>query len=167
MRNILYVSESLKLRKRRNMKHRDAEAILSSVIQLLDLQKASKVEEAETIDGVKVYLIDGEIVFFNHENSIYPILRSKNIEKLADVVVDMGAIPFICKGADIMAPGIKEMPKNFEEGDIVVIRDINHRKSLAIGKALKSSKQIEESKKGKVILNLHYVGDRIWQSTTP
>ena len=50
----------------------------------------------------------------------------------------MGAIPYICKGADVMAPGIKEIPLNFNEGDIVVVRDIKHRKALAIGKALKS-----------------------------
>jgi PUA-domain protein len=147
------------------MNHRDADEILSLTSSLLNSNKVGKVEEAETGDGVSLYLIDGEIHFFRHEGIIYPTLRSIIVENLPAVIVDMGAIPYICKGADIMAPGIKEMHPNFNEGDLVVIRDIKHRKALAIGKALKSSIQIETSKKGKVIQNLHYVGDKIWQST--
>ena len=60
-----------------------------------------------------------------------------------------------------MAPGITEIG-SFDEGDLVVIRDINHGKALAIGIANKSSADIEASKKGKVIKNLHYVGDKLW-----
>ena len=147
------------------MNHRDANEILGLTSSLLGSIKVGKVEEAETGDGVSLYLIDGEIFFFRHEGIIYPTLRSKIVENLPTVIVDMGAIPYICKGADVMAPGIKEMPLNFNEGDIVVVRDIKHRKALAIGKALKNTLQIESSKTGKVILNLHYVGDKIWQST--
>ena len=159
------MSEPLKLRKRRIMNHRDADEILGLTSSLLGSIKVGKVEEAETGDGISIYLIDGEIYFFRHEGIIYPSLRSIIVENLPTVIVDMGAIPYICKGADVMAPGIKEMPLNFNEGDIVVVRDIKHRKALAIGKALKSTLQIESSKTGKVILNLHYVGDKIWQST--
>ena len=147
------------------MNHRDANEILGLTSSLLGSIKVGKVEEAETGDGVSLYLIDGEIFFFRHEGIIYPTLRSKIVENLPTVIVDMGAIPYICKGADVMAPGIKEMPVNFSEGDLVVVRDIKHRKALAVGKALKSSIQIEASKNGKVIQNLHYVGDKIWQST--
>jgi len=42
------------------------------------------------------------------------------------------------------------------------VRDIRYSKALAIGKALKSSVEIMAEKKGKVIKNLHYVGDKIW-----
>jgi predicted RNA-binding protein (TIGR00451 family) len=76
----------------------------------------------------------------------------------------MGAIPFVCKGADVMAPGITEIKTPFEEGALVVIRDVKHGKALALGKALRSSTSIMTEKKGKVIKNLHYVGDKIWET---
>jgi PUA domain protein len=78
----------------------------------------------------------------------------------------MGAVPFVCKGADVMAPGIKDIPTAFPEGALVVIRDVNHKKALSVGKALRGSAEIMESKKGKVIQNLHYVGDKIWNAKT-
>ena len=86
--------------------------------------------------------------------------------KLPNIIVDMGAIRYICGGADVMAPGIKDIIGEFKEGSLVVIRDINHKKALAIGKALKSSKEIKGSNKGKVIQNLHYIGDKIWIAKT-
>ena len=45
-----------------------------------------------------------------------------------------------------------------------MVRDVKHGKALAIGKALKPSVAILAEKKGKVIYNLHYVGDKIWES---
>jgi PUA domain protein len=76
----------------------------------------------------------------------------------------MGAIPYVCNGADVMAPGITDMIGEFEEGDIVVVRDVRHNKALAVGKAMRTSREIMDSKKGKVIRNLHYVGDRLWDA---
>jgi predicted RNA-binding protein (TIGR00451 family) len=43
-----------------------------------------------------------------------------------------------------------------------VVRDVTHGKALAIGRALKSTPEIEAARKGKVVENLHYVGDRLW-----
>ena len=96
--------------------------------------------------------------------TFYPTLRCKCVDSLPAVIVDMGAIPFVCKGADVMAPGITEIKTPFEEGALVVIRDVKHGKALAIGKALRSSTSIMTEKKGKVIHNLHYVGDKIWET---
>jgi PUA domain protein len=55
------------------------------------------------------------------------------------------------------------MPDTFEEGTIVVVRDITHRKALAVGKALRSRTDIEASRKGRAVQNLHYVGDKMWK----
>ncbi len=103
------------------------------------------------------------LLLFESEGSLYPTLRCKCVDSLPAVIVDMGAIPFVCKGADVMAPGITEIKKPFEEAALVVIRDVKHGKALAIGKALKPSAEIMAEKKGKVIHNLHYVGDKIWE----
>ncbi len=121
---------------------------------------AGKVETAKFEDK-ELYLFDESIEFVKDENGLYPFLGGSYLDSLPIVVVDMGAIRFICNGADVMAPGIAEMG-SFEAGDLVVIRDVTHGKALAIGVANKSSVEIEMSKKGKVIKNLHYVGDKLW-----
>jgi len=123
---------------------------------------AERVESAE-LEGVTVYLLDDVVEFVRDGDTLYPYLGGNHVDGLPNVIVDMGAIPYVCNGADIMAPGITEM-EPFEVGDLVVMRDVTHGKALAIGKALKSSSDIEASRKGKVIENLHYVGDGLWKA---
>ena len=153
-----------KVRKRRTLRRKDARRILEEASKFLAERSFSKVEEAETEDGSTVILLDDEITLFRLEGDFYPTLRCKCVSSLPAVIVDMGAIPFVCKGADVMAPGITEIKTPFEEDTIVVIRDVKHGKALAIGKALRSSTSIMMEKKGKVIKNLHYVGDKIWET---
>ena len=152
----------LKVRRRRTLRRQDARGVLNEASNYLKGLTFSKVEEAETEDGVTVYLLDDKITLFRSEGTLYPTLRCQCVDSLPTVIVDMGAIPFVCKGADIMAPGITEIKTPFEEGALVVIRDMKHGKVLAVGKAQKSSTTIMAEKKGKVIHNLHYVGDKIW-----
>jgi PUA domain protein len=149
------------LRKRQSMKRRDARELLEQLEHVFGVSGVGKVEEAEYEDK-KVYILDDSLDFIRDGNGLYPHLSSGKVNLLPSVVVDMGAIPYVCNGADVMAPGIKEMD-SFEEGDIVVVRDITHRKALAIGRALKGSAEIEASKKGRVVQNLHYVGDKLWK----
>ena len=154
----------LKVRKRRALRRQDARSILEQASKYISGQSFNLVEEAETEDGTKIYLLDNEILLFKTEDSIYPTLRCKCVDSLPAVVVDMGAIPFVCKGADVMAPGITDIKTPFDEGTLVVVRDVKHGKALAIGKALKPSTTILADKKGKVIHNLHYVGDKVWET---
>ena len=159
------MSESApRVKKRRALRRQDARSVLEGAASYLKGQSFNLVEEAETEDGTKVYVLDDEILLFKFEGSLYPTLRCKCIDSLPAVIVDMGAIPFVCKGADVMAPGITEIKTPFEEGTLVVVRDVKHGKALAIGKALRPSAAILAEKKGKVIHNLHYVGDKIWNS---
>jgi PUA domain protein len=154
----------LKVRRRRALRRQDAKAVLEGAKSFLKGIDYTKVEEAETEDGTRIYLLDDEILLFAVEGIIYPTLRCKCVDSLPTVVVDMGAIPFVCKGADVMAPGIKEIKTPFEEGALVVVRDVKYGKALSIGKALRGSVTIIAEKKGKVINNLHYVGDKIWET---
>ncbi len=153
-----------KVRKRRTLRRQDARRVLEVASRYLAGQSFSKVEEAETDDGSTVILLDDEITLFRLDADLYPTLRCKCVDLLPSVIVDMGAIPFVCKGADVMAPGITEIMTPFEEGALVVIRDVKHGKALAIGRALRSSRSIMTEKKGKVINNIHYVGDKIWET---
>jgi PUA domain protein len=142
------------------MKRKKAKRLLAELSDTFGALQAGKVETARFEDK-ELYLFDESIEFVKDENGLYPFLGGSYLDSLPKVVVDMGAIRFICNGADVMAPGIAEMG-SFESGALVVIRDVIHGKALAIGIANKSSVDIEMSKKGKVIKNLHYVGDKLW-----
>jgi PUA domain protein len=78
------------------------------------------------------------------------------------VVVDMGAVKFMTKGADVMSPGIVKADPNIREGDFVIIVDETHHKPLAIGRSLISGEEMTRNTEGKAVKNLHYIGDEIW-----
>ena len=125
---------------------------------------AKKVDVAE-FEEKKVYFLDERIEFVEDENGLYPYLGGSYLCFLPRVVVDMGAIRFVCNGADIMAPGIVEVDE-FDAGSLVVVRDVTHGKALAVGKANKSSLEIMSDKRGKVVENLHFVGDKLWEGAS-
>jgi PUA domain protein len=74
----------------------------------------------------------------------------------------MGAVKFMCKGANVMRPGIKKYSE-FKKGDIVCVVEESHHKFLAIGKTLVSSQELESMEKGEVMKNLHYISDKYWE----
>ncbi|MCK4317467.1 RNA-binding protein [Candidatus Bathyarchaeota archaeon] len=150
------------LRKRKSLKRKAAKKLFEELSSVFGEIDAERVESA-VLEDVTVYLLDYVVEFVRDGDAIYPFLGGSHVDGLPRVVVDMGAIPYVCNGADVMAPGIADMD-SFEVGDLVVVRDVTHGKALAIGKALKSSSDIEASRKGKVIENLHYVGDSLWKA---
>ena len=74
----------------------------------------------------------------------------------------MGAVKFVASGADIMRPGVVDIPEEISEGELITIVDENNKKPLAIGKALFNSKDMQELSTGKCIESVHYIGDAIW-----
>ena len=97
-------------------------------------------------------------------DDILPFLDDSQIlEKFPCVTVDMGAVKFVCKGANIMRPGITKF-SDFESGEIVCVVEESQNKFLAVGKAEISSKELEDTKKGEVIKNMHYISDIFWES---
>ena len=85
------------------------------------------------------------------------------LEKFPYVTVDMGAVKFVCKGANVMRPGITKF-SDFESGEIVCVIEESQNKFLAVGKAEISSKEAEDTSKGEVIKNMHYISDDFWES---
>ena len=150
------------LSKRKSLKRRTANKLVEELSSLFGDIDVKRVESA-MLDEATVYLLDDVIEFVRDGDDLYPYLGGTHVDRLPRVVVDMGAIPYVCNGADVMAPGITTMD-SFAEGGLVVVRDVTHSKALAIGRALKSSSEIEATKKGKVVENLHYVGDRLWNA---
>jgi PUA domain protein len=121
-------------------------------------------EEGILEDGTFLYFINGELTFIKQEGRVFPFLRAilKNLINLPKVVIDMGAIPHIIKGADIMFPGIVSFDSNIKKEDFLVIVDEKHDKPIAIGLALVNAPEFSREKKGKAVKNVHYVGDKLW-----
>lgn len=153
-----------KLRKRHALRRRDADKLREEAGALLEQLESNRVDRALIEDEIEVYLIDGSVQLVYQDEALFPTLINPNVERLPPIVVDMGAIPYICNGADVMAPGIMEIKGEFQEGDLVVVRDIEHGKALAIGKALVGSDEMKEMRKGKAVMNLHHVGDKLWKA---
>jgi len=126
-------------------------------------KKTASVEVTKHSSGFTIYLVNGNPSYIRKNNSLFPVLSNeKLVNFLNRITVDMGAIPYICNGADVMAPGVVNVSGDFDYSALVTIVDENHGKAIAIGKALLNSKDIRNAKKGKVVNVLHYVGDRIW-----
>jgi PUA domain protein len=102
-------------------------------------------------------------LFFRVGEKLLPTLLFQNFASQAPkVVVDMGAVPYVCNGADIMAPGIVRVEGEFGKGDLVLIVDEKHGKPLAIGESLHNAESARNTKQGAVVKNLHFVSDKIW-----
>jgi len=127
----------------------------------IDIGNYSKFEIVNT-DKNQIIRADKEIIGFYFNNKIYPSLKL-NLDKsnIKNIYLDLGAIPFITKGADLMAPGIKDL-EQFNKDSLVVLRDAVHKKALALGIAEFSSEDIKTMEKGKAIKTIHYIGDKIW-----
>ena len=122
-------------------------------------------------------LVNNSVLLLNKEPTFFFYKESESAEKriiptlyflakhpvMKKITVDMGAIKFIVGGADVMRPGIVGIENEISKGDIVVIIDVQHKKQLAVGIALFSSQEMQQMSIGKVVKNIHYVGDWMWK----
>ncbi len=162
--------ERLKIKNRHFIKSGDIKKFQQR-IQTIFPKSSNLFEKNDTIetgileDGTTLYLINGELYFFEMEGYTIPFLRVllKNLIQLPKVVIDQGAVSFIARGADVMNPGIVATDENIKVGDYVVVVDEKHGKPLAIGVVLIERSEITREKKGKAVKNLHYVGDPMWE----
>jgi len=123
-----------------------------------------KIEIIE-VDKAKIFVVNDKPILVEFKDTIMPTLLFDDlINRLPKVVVDMGAVPHICNGADIMAPGIVRIHGEFREGDLVLVLDEKYGKAIAIAKAMLSSGNLIDLRRGKVLKNIHYVGDSIWKA---
>jgi len=111
--------------------------------------------EIITGNGITILKINGEYLPF--------LSNTEVLEKFPHVVVDMGAVKFVCNGANVMRPGIRKYA-DFEKDQIVCVKEESKQKFLAVGKALVSSSEMESLAKGEVVKNLHYISDKYWEA---
>ena len=112
--------------------------------------------DAQIVTGKDLMILKiGEIIL--------PFLSQNNLlEKFPHVMVDMGAVKFMCKGVNVMRPGIQSYSE-FDKDEIVCVVEESQKKFLAVGKAIVPSSELETMDKGKVIENMHYISDQFWE----
>lgn len=129
--------------------------------------KINEIDKKDIVDLVddKFLKINNEIKYFKFEEMWIPTLKYIYAKKSCDlkkVIVDMGAIKFVTNGADIMRPGVRKFDENIEKNEIIQIQEETHGKVIALGQALLSTEEMKNQEKGKIIKNVHYIGDLIW-----
>jgi len=142
---------------------------LSSVLDKADLVEVHEIVE----NKLYAYVADGiplmAKITANRNEYLVPTLyfiyfhpSGQEVMKVyPNVVVDSGAVPHVLNGADVMRPGIVSFNGGFKANDVVLVLDGRGR-TIAIGAALNSREEVEQMTKGKVLLNLHHLGDRLW-----
>ena len=154
--------------RRYSLKAKEAKQIVEEASEKLRLdlealfgQKVN-VEVVESDVGL-IYLIGGKPILYRVGDRVLPtLLFSEFTVQAPKIVVDMGAVPYVCKGADVMAPGIVRIEGELSKGDLVLVVDVKYGKSLALGESLYDAETARNTKKGPVVKTLHYVSDKIW-----
>ena len=143
----------------------------SETNQILELVSKQWKQELPKIKNLKVYFIDDNskliigagITILKINDDYLPFLNQTEIlEKFPNVMVDMGAVKFMCNGANVMRPGIKRYTE-FGANDIICVIEESQHKFLAVGRAMTDSSALEGMSKGEVIKNLHYISDKYWE----
>ncbi len=154
---------------RRHLKDKEAKQLLRDFIGQYPssehaLRSAKTLEEL-AVDDNSIFIVDGQPLILRSHIGLIPSLKFEEMVKsLPKVVVDMGAVPHVVNGAQIMRPGIRELRGDFSKGDLVAVIDERFGKPIALGLAEMDSTSIRSVKKGKMVLNVHHVGDKFWSS---
>ncbi|MEM2994815.1 MAG: DUF1947 domain-containing protein [Candidatus Bathyarchaeia archaeon] len=155
-----YKRHFLKTREAKLLVNKASERIKFGLEQILMVK--AKVELVKT-EIAEIYIFNNKPLFAKIGENVFPTLVFNEFLNLAPkVVVDMGAVPHVCNGANVMAPGIVNIEGNFRKGELVVVVDEKHRKPLAIGETEYDMNEMKSVKHGVVVKNIHHVGDHIW-----
>jgi len=143
----------------------ETSALLKKISQEWDMEfpKMKNVRVHHILSYAQIITGDKLKILKIGEDHLPFLSETEILEKFPNVEVDMGAVKFMCKGANLMRPGIKKFTE-FEKGKLVCIVEETHHKFLAIGKSVVSSSELENMEKGEVIQNLHYISDKFWET---
>jgi malignant T-cell-amplified sequence len=161
-----------------NMSKSSREALAENLGKLPNVPplRSKDLKIAESEDSLSEVMFDAEekiYLGFKRKNTkedigpqsaIFPLLRDEWLLPSRPIItVDSGAVKFVVGGANIMRPGITKTEGEFGQGEIVLVKEEKFGKGIAVGRSNLSRSLLEEAKKGAVIENLHYVGDKFWE----
>jgi PUA-domain protein len=139
-----------------------SQKLKTDIKQLLGSKPHIEVNETEVAE---IFIFNGKPLLAKSNDKLFPTLAFEEaFPFIPRIVVDMGAVPYVCKGADVMAPGVVNIEGDFKENDLLLVVDERHNKPLAIVVALFNSQAMKNMKQGKIAKNIHYVGDELWKA---
>lgn len=158
---------ALKVRRRTRLRRKEAAAWLarlSSEFGMAVPEDDTPIDEAEAGD-LRILFRDDESIALLIGDAIAPTVRGLLAfpARRRWVTVDMGAVPYVYNGADVMAPGIVDADPDIQPGDLVWVRDEKNRRPLAVGRAILDGPAMAREEKGKAVESLHHVGDDLWR----
>jgi PUA domain protein len=128
----------------------------------IEFPRIKNVKVHQILDDAQIITGAGIKILKVNEDYLPFLSEIETLKKFPNVMVDMGAVKFMCKGANVMRPGIKKYTE-FEKDSLVCIVEESQHKFLAVGKSLVASSELENMEKGEVIKNIHYISDRFWE----
>jgi PUA domain protein len=159
----------VKIKNRHRLKGREVKDLVTDMKTRFhtDFFDEKATVDVGTLEEFTVLLVNDSIDFVFQDNRFIFTLQGviNHQPKTNFVVIDMGAVGYITKGADVMAPGITDVDVMIQKDDYVWICDEKHRKPLAVGIALMTGEEMKTKKPGKAVKTLFYVGDRLWKLT--
>ncbi|NCN86342.1 RNA-binding protein [archaeon] len=146
----------------RHLSNKEIKSLIELIPKSYSLDKRDEIVEKDRI----IYRNSEKLFIILEKNKkeitkVIPHLKNLVEEGFKSVYVDHGAIPFIIKGADLMRPGIQKI-EDFSKDEIILIKDEEHKKTIAVGRALFSSEEMTEQKKGISVKVLHFLGDEFY-----
>ncbi|MGD0423047.1 MAG: PUA domain-containing protein [Candidatus Bathyarchaeia archaeon] len=156
----------------RHLKDRESKQVIKEFVNQFpsstDSLDSVKHLEEEMVEDSLVFFADGKPWIVRVQGRLFPSLKYDVVlVTLPKIVVDMGAIPHVANGAHVMRPGIRHIEGQFDKDDLVAIYDEKYGKIIALGIAEQDAESMRSMTKGRVIANMHYVGDPLWKSFTP
>ena len=160
------MTSELIVKKRRPINKKEARSIKEGIFSTHKIEmpiSAGKFEIGKT-DNFDVLISKGNIIALMQDDLVHLSIRGLLINPVERgwVQVDMGAVPYVCNGANTMSAGINDVSPEVVKGQYVWIREENHHKPLAVGITLMDAEEMLTSQKGKAIKSLHYIGDKVW-----
>ena len=156
------------IRKRKRLRSKEVKAYSEEIEKAFSISAFSSDDAVDVAESSEfnVIFVNGDILGIIYEGKTFLTVRGllKYKPQKRFVTVDMGAVPYVTNGADIMAPGIVDADPDIKEGDMVWIRDIKNLVPLAIGVSSVSGEELRKGGKGKVIKTVHNVGDKLWKN---
>jgi PUA-domain protein len=128
------------------------------------LETEPKIEKLDFPKSTLLIINERPLLFRIGEETLPTLLFDELLVRLPRLTVDMGAVPHVCNGADVMSPGVVRVEGSFKKGSLVAIVDERHGRYLALGESLVNSDDLRTKGRGRVVRNAHYVGDHVWNA---
>ena len=166
------MSKDWSIRKRRPVRRKNIAPLLKALESSLGIDLSvdgAFLEMAEYGPWQMVFVdkVAKAIEVKNSDNQRFTFLTLRGFLEHSDaakwVEVDHGAIPFLMNGADCMVAGVQAADEDIAVGELVWIRDMTHKKPLAIGWSTMEGQEMASATKGKGIKTLHWIGDELWE----